>query len=764
MVDKTIEFSKDGEKFSNEYKRTYPVTSEESEQLRATTNKIINFRKVRNLLFNMALNKDKKFVSYSHMSVKCIDYVLDVEIPLSEYVSSIKITDNYETDMMSIVEVKFLIPHGLLLQILKLLSKDTVTLRFYIDPVNADRDDGGDPIPNKFNYASLESSNPHNGTPYIAVEYPTDELPNTSLDLDEEKKNTPFEFSLILLSEYGLRLKKSQFDYTGNLTKDNLNATYIPSIVDTHLEKVRELIPEINIYKKAIDNTNRFPNLSFVNKNIYEIISYLDTEYGTHLFGSNVYLEGNNLYIGDMQLQSFGKDLDLFIDVMGDTSAFDGGLFFERVREDLVEESKVINRDIDLDRYYVLTEESMAKPEFYKASGNELAGEHIVIRYNGKDRDLLLPRNLTSTNIGGDATMEPNNTEEAAPVKSFFAKLIAKLSPTERVVNTSSTSRYEKPQNAYFYESKMLSDYNDASGHLDVYLEGVNPDLFHHGKHIYVHFHNTNFGKIYNWEYKVVVKETLYPIGNKKNSLVATKIHLGLKKVIDELPYKYEELLTNAIYQDISIVRSATNIVADAVADVASVAVEALKKKKEEILNLFSKDKEADKTVYISKYITYDEMIKSETATKHGISNTPQKDHERNFRALCVEVIDPINEHFGGPKKVIHMSSSYRNPKVNALVGGSSTSQHPKGEAGDLPGTDFRIPGISVETIWKWIALNDDLPFDQLIYEFGRWVHVSHSVTGTNRKMIMIATGSPRHPVYTAYTVNDIETGNYSLT
>jgi hypothetical protein len=67
----------------------------------------------------------------------------------------------------------------------------------------------------------------------------------------------------------------------------------------------------------------------------------------------------------------------------------------------------------------------------------------------------------------------------------------------------------------------------------------------------------------------------------------------------------------------------------------------------------------------------------------------------------------------------MHVNSGYRSIEVNKAVGGQPTSQHCKGEAADL---------IALEKTLKEFAqtvLDSDLPYDQMIYEFGAWVHLS---------------------------------------
>ena len=72
-------------------------------------------------------------------------------------------------------------------------------------------------------------------------------------------------------------------------------------------------------------------------------------------------------------------------------------------------------------------------------------------------------------------------------------------------------------------------------------------------------------------------------------------------------------------------------------------------------------------------------------------------------------------------------SSGYRNYLVNKLVGGASNSQHTRGQA-----LDFTVPGMSVPDVISFIN-KTGIEYDQLINEYGKWVHISF-VKGKNRK------------------------------
>lgn len=81
----------------------------------------------------------------------------------------------------------------------------------------------------------------------------------------------------------------------------------------------------------------------------------------------------------------------------------------------------------------------------------------------------------------------------------------------------------------------------------------------------------------------------------------------------------------------------------------------------------------AAKNIKLSKNFTYDEMIHSATAKRLNIDNTPNARELENLRVLCQTVLQPIRDKRGS---AITVTSGYRCPKLNALVGGSKTSQH----------------------------------------------------------------------------------------
>lgn len=135
------------------------------------------------------------------------------------------------------------------------------------------------------------------------------------------------------------------------------------------------------------------------------------------------------------------------------------------------------------------------------------------------------------------------------------------------------------------------------------------------------------------------------------------------------------------------------------------------------------------------QYFTVSELTRSATATSNGIDNTPSPAIRAKLEALIVNCLDPIRRIYGRP---IIVSSGYRCPQLNALVGGVANSQHTKGEAADLvPASGGSLAGI-VRAAVQFGG------FDQLILEKAggsRWVHVSWRDSGNRHKILAYKNG-----------------------
>ena len=137
--------------------------------------------------------------------------------------------------------------------------------------------------------------------------------------------------------------------------------------------------------------------------------------------------------------------------------------------------------------------------------------------------------------------------------------------------------------------------------------------------------------------------------------------------------------------------------------------------------------------IKLSENFYLDEFTRSQAAARAGIVvEVVRPSMEFAYlQTLCEKVLQPLRDALGP----VHITSGYRPPKLNALIGGSPRSQHQYGQA-----VDIVVSGFTPLQVARWIAEN--IPgYDQLIHEFGQWVHVS--VPGLHSR--------PRQQLLTAY-------------
>lgn len=123
----------------------------------------------------------------------------------------------------------------------------------------------------------------------------------------------------------------------------------------------------------------------------------------------------------------------------------------------------------------------------------------------------------------------------------------------------------------------------------------------------------------------------------------------------------------------------------------------------------------------LSEHFTLAEMVFSREAAIHRIDNTPPPHVVKNLVKTCL-VAEELRAILGGlPWSV---SSGYRCPKLNLLVGGKPTSAHLDGSAMDFNCFAFGPP----ERVFSYLKSvlqkeKKKLLFDQLIIE-NTWVHL----------------------------------------
>lgn len=136
----------------------------------------------------------------------------------------------------------------------------------------------------------------------------------------------------------------------------------------------------------------------------------------------------------------------------------------------------------------------------------------------------------------------------------------------------------------------------------------------------------------------------------------------------------------------------------------------------------------------LSPHFTLEEFTTSDTAARKGIDNTPPP-HILPALLRTAQGLEAVRVRLG--MCPIHISSGYRSPALNAAVGSKDTSQHVKGEAADFIAPRFGTPSMVVTAI-----RDSGVEFDQLILEFGRWVHISFSQNPRHEVLEIDANGT----------------------
>lgn len=120
----------------------------------------------------------------------------------------------------------------------------------------------------------------------------------------------------------------------------------------------------------------------------------------------------------------------------------------------------------------------------------------------------------------------------------------------------------------------------------------------------------------------------------------------------------------------------------------------------------------------ISRFFYDYEVTDSAVAKAHGIDNTPGAAAIENSRRLAIYILDPIRDSIAAP---IFVNSWYRSAALNAHkdVGGAPDSFHLSGAAADI-----WTPSMSALKLARHIAAMP-LAWEELVLEYGRWVHIA---------------------------------------
>jgi zinc D-Ala-D-Ala carboxypeptidase len=134
----------------------------------------------------------------------------------------------------------------------------------------------------------------------------------------------------------------------------------------------------------------------------------------------------------------------------------------------------------------------------------------------------------------------------------------------------------------------------------------------------------------------------------------------------------------------------------------------------------------------LTPYFSLEEFTDSQTAARRGIDNAPSAHALKNLQrtAETMEKVRAILDNHP-----ILISSGYRNRWLNSAIGGSKNSAHMHGLA-----ADFTCPGFGspLSICQELEPMLQELQIDQLIWEFGTWVHLGLSADKPRHQALTI--------------------------
>ena len=171
--------------------------------------------------------------------------------------------------------------------------------------------------------------------------------------------------------------------------------------------------------------------------------------------------------------------------------------------------------------------------------------------------------------------------------------------------------------------------------------------------------------------------------------------------------------------------------------------------------------------IFLSPHFKLSEFVVSETASRHGIDNTPPEEAVENLRRLCQGTLEPLREALQLP---VVITSGFRTKALNdRLAHSSERSQHMQGCAADFyvscaakprfkaAEPRFKVQGSLTKVratqgsmtkvqgrrellikAFRLIITSPEIDYDQLIL-YPNFIHVSYVSKERNRHNILKA-------------------------
>lgn len=114
------------------------------------------------------------------------------------------------------------------------------------------------------------------------------------------------------------------------------------------------------------------------------------------------------------------------------------------------------------------------------------------------------------------------------------------------------------------------------------------------------------------------------------------------------------------------------------------------------------------------------------TITEHrDVDNGPSPEIMPRLEYLARQ-LEVVRSCAGAP---VFVTSAYRCPALNKLVGGAADSDHMRGLAADI-----HAAGLTTTQLYQALYANrEKMRYRQLIWEFGSWVHIAFEMDGAGQ-------------------------------
>jgi zinc D-Ala-D-Ala carboxypeptidase len=136
--------------------------------------------------------------------------------------------------------------------------------------------------------------------------------------------------------------------------------------------------------------------------------------------------------------------------------------------------------------------------------------------------------------------------------------------------------------------------------------------------------------------------------------------------------------------------------------------------------------------IQLSPHLTLGQFVATSHREFLHEQSAPPIEVIANARRLAVDLWEPIIERIGS----IHLNSGYRSPELNRAVKGAANSAHMAGLAVDIRPLEMSLMNAIAA------LMSSAIPFDKLIWEFGRWLHVQAARHGNEPRRLVLMTNN----------------------